>query len=149
MAGDEPDKNQEQFTEAQLQAEIVKQELQEAENQLRLRLGPLLAQHHQFRGEWKKTGFGLSKPPPEGYEGMFEDSLTLMEQYRQLQLQKAQLKVFHMRGKWSRANMPERALLMRQWAPYWLRRNALQKPLFSVGLWAMRNCLKIYRKLYR
>ena len=162
MAGGPPHKEQPKFTEVQIQAEIQRQRAQsrllEAQAKRKLSfietrskvLNSLQEQDAHMRQSssyiFKNVLKNFGKHPP-GFYGLFLDlSVTMMVQWRRHQEMTFLLRSFAFREDWHKASTAERVKMIGYNAPGWLHHTLWRKPALTSGLWALRTCLKLYKR---
>ena len=147
MAND--DRNNKQspgFTETQLEAEICKQELIEAEAELRTQAVSVQQDRTEYFNAIRQHGFASYDSADA--EGIVHRLLSFHERSKQAEVLRARFVRFRMREEWHNDKALGRKLMVvRKWAPFWLRRRLVVRPRMVVAGWMTRGMVRLIKKL--
>ena len=146
MASEDDNNKQPQvFTESQLEAEICKQELVEAEAELRTQA--VFVQQDRTEYFEKIRQQGITSYDPADPEGAVERLLSFSERSKQVEILRARFVRFRMREEWERGRgMGQGLAFARRWAPFWLRRRLVVRPRMAVAGWMTKGMIRLIRK---
>lgn len=142
---DRNNKHPHEFNETQLEAEICKQELVEAEAELRTQAVPVQQEWTEYFKKIRQQGF-MSYDPADP-EGFVERLLSFSERSKQVEILRAKLVRFRMREEWEKGRgLKQRLAFVRRWAPFWLRRRLVVRPRMAVAACMTRGVVRLIRK---
>ena len=150
MASDDPKtKKSHEFTKTQLEAEICKQELIEAEAELRTQAVSIQQDRTEYFNNLinniRQHGFASCESADP--EGVVARLLSFGERSKQVELLRARFVRFRMREEWERGRgMGQRLAFVRRWAPFLLRRRLVVRPRMAVARWMMKGMVWAMRK---
>ena len=146
MASDEHNnKPPHKFTETQLEAEICKQELIEAEAELRTQAVSVQQDRTDYFNAIRQHGFASYDPADS--EGIVHRLLSFNERSKQVEILRARFVRFRMREEWHNdRGLGPRLMFVRKWAPFWLRRRLVVGPRMAVAGWMTKGMIRLFKK---